>query len=110
MRDKLSNANPHTFIHVNPLSRNPGSAPVSWLYAQHIAQSVLCHMIFHKLFACWVIFHVLIFFSKLSSFFKKKNHIQSAKRLDQDQDRHYVGPDLNPNCLQRLSADDKGHR
>ena len=26
--------------------------------------------------------------------------------LDQDQDRRYVGPDLGPNCLQRLSADD----
>ena len=27
--------------------------------------------------------------------------------LDPDQDRHCVGPDLGPNCLQRLSADDK---
>ena len=27
--------------------------------------------------------------------------------LDADQDRHYVGPDLGPNCLQRLSAEDK---
>ena len=27
--------------------------------------------------------------------------------LDPDQDRSYVGPDLGPNCLQRLSADDK---
>ena len=26
--------------------------------------------------------------------------------LDQDQDRHSVGPDLGPNCLQMLSADD----
>ena len=25
---------------------------------------------------------------------------------DSDQARHYVGPDLGPNCLQRLSADD----
>ena len=30
--------------------------------------------------------------------------------LDQDQDRHSVGPDLGPNCLQRLSADDKSLR
>ena len=30
--------------------------------------------------------------------------------LDPDQDRHSGGPDLGPNCLQRLSADDKiGH-
>ena len=27
--------------------------------------------------------------------------------LDQDQDRHIVGPDLGPNCLQSLSANDK---
>ena len=27
--------------------------------------------------------------------------------LDPDQDRHSVGPDLGPNCLQRLSADDE---
>ena len=27
--------------------------------------------------------------------------------LDPDQARHFVGPDLGPNCLQRLSADDK---
>ena len=30
-----------------------------------------------------------------------------ANSLDQDQARHFVGPDLDPNCLQRLSADDK---
>ena len=27
------------------------------------------------------------------------------KRLDPDQDRHLVSPDLGPNCLQRLSID-----
>ena len=26
-QDKISKANPHTVIHTNPLSRNPGSAP-----------------------------------------------------------------------------------
>ena len=29
-----------------------------------------------------------------------------SNRLDQDQARRFVGPDLGPNCLQRLSADD----
>ena len=29
------------------------------------------------------------------------------RSLDPDQDRHSVGPDLGPNYLQRLSADDK---
>ena len=29
-----------------------------------------------------------------------------SKCLDPDQAQHFVGPDLGPNCLQRLSADD----
>ena len=34
-----------------------------------------------------------------------------ANGTDPDQGRHSVGPDLGPNCLQKLSADDKGrHR
>ena len=27
-----------------------------------------------------------------------------SKNLDPDQARHFVGPDLGPNCLQRLQA------
>ena len=30
-----------------------------------------------------------------------------SNSLDQDQTRHFVGPDLGPTCLQMLSADDK---
>ena len=30
-----------------------------------------------------------------------------SNSLDPDQARHFVRPDLGPNCLQRLSADDK---
>ena len=30
-----------------------------------------------------------------------------SNSLNPDQDRHSVGPDLSPNCLQRLSAEDK---
>ena len=34
-----------------------------------------------------------------------------SNSLDPDQARHFVGPDLDPNCLQRLFADDtSGHR
>ena len=52
-----------------------------------------------------------VFFSKLT--FSKnyfRNNIRVSNGLDPDQDRHFVGPDLGPNCLQRLSADDKSHR
>ena len=48
------------------------------------------------------------FLSKLS--FSKNsfwNTIRVTNSLDPDQDRHIVGPDLGPNCLQRLSADNK---
>ena len=46
----------------------------------------------------------LLIFLKIN-FFKKfvQEHFQSVKRLDSDQARHYVGPDLGPNCLYRLS-------
>ena len=30
--------------------------------------------------------------------------------LDPDQAQHFVGPDLGPSCLQRLSADDTGRQ
>ena len=30
-----------------------------------------------------------------------------SNSLDPDQDQHFVGPDCGPNCLQRLSADDR---
>ena len=36
-----------------------------------------------------------------------RNTIRVSNSLDPDQDQHSVGPDLGPNCLQRLSADDK---
>ena len=35
--------------------------------------------------------------------------ISVSNGLDSDQDRRSVGPDLGPNCLQRLLADDKSH-
>ena len=54
----------------------------------------------------WEIFHAL-----LSSADYFPNHLfrkilSLSNRLDPDQARHFVGPDLGPNCLQKLSADD----
>ena len=37
---------------------------------------------------------------------KIQKYHQISKRLDPDQARHFVGPDLGPICLQRLSAED----
>ena len=49
---------------------------------------------------------LLIFFSK-STFAKNsfRNTIRVSNSLDPDQARHYAGPDLVSNCLQKLSAD-----
>ena len=48
----------------------------------------------------------------LSSASFSKNSFRStvsvSNNLDPDQDRHFVGPDLGPSCLQRSSADNKG--
>ena len=33
-----------------------------------------------------------------------------ANGLHQDQDRYSIGPDLGPNCLQSLPADNKSHQ
>ena len=49
------------------------------------------------------------FFTKL---FKKKSFsitVRVSNGLDTDRDRHNVGPDLGPNCLQRSSAGDNSH-
>ena len=48
------------------------------------------------------------FFSKLT--FSKNssgNNIRVPNSLGPDQDRHSGGPDLGPNSLQKLTADDK---
>ena len=50
-----------------------------------------------------------IFFFKTNFFFQKKtfmNTIRVSNSLDPGQARLFVGPDLGPSCLQRLSADD----
>ena len=36
--------------------------------------------------------------------------ISVSNSLDPDQDRHFVGPGLDPNCLQRSAADVEIHR
>ena len=64
-------------------------------------------IVLHINSACWVIFHLRIFFKITFKINSYENTIRVSTRLDTDQDRHFVGPDLRPNCLQRLSADDK---
>ena len=44
-------------------------------------------------------------FSCLLTFKSSRNSFRVSNSMDPDQDRHSVGPDLGPNCLQRLSAE-----
>ena len=45
-----------------------------------------------------------VFFLKKKSF---RNSFRVSNGLDPDQDLDFDGPDLGPNCLQKLLADDK---
>ena len=59
------------------------------------------------LFAYWVIFFacfccLLIFSKSISSKISFGNTIRVSNSLDPDQARRFVGPDLGPNCLQKL--------
>ena len=70
---------------------------------------VFCFLSLLGNFACFLL--SADFFSKLTSF---RNNYQSVKQFGSRSERqtvwiqirHFVGPDLGPNCLQRLSADD----
>ena len=53
------------------------------------------------IFCCLLIFFFKINFFKIFSF---SNTIKGSNSLDPDQAQHFVGPDLDPNCLQWLSA------
>ena len=50
-------------------------------------------------------YRLLIFFNINFSKNYLRNSIRVSNSLDPDQAQHFVGPDLGPNCLQRLSAD-----
>ena len=59
----------------------------------NIAFIIPSHFIIVPYFTLWM----------LDSF----NTIRVSNSLDPDQARHFVGPDLGPNCLQRSLADNK---
>ena len=67
---------------------------------------------FTHLFAYWVIFHAFSlsadFFHILKKFFKEYT-IRVSNGFDPDQDPYSDGPNLGPNCFQKLSADGKSY-
>ena len=53
----------------------------------------------------FTLYYCVIFYSLDARFFQ---YHPGSNSLYPDQTRHFVGPDLGPNCLQRLSADIAG--
>ena len=51
--------------------------------------------------------HADFFQSKLFQKILSGRISECQRGLDPDQDRQNIGPDLSPNCLHRLSADNK---
>ena len=58
-------------------------------------------------FACFFLLSVDFFFKLTFSKKSFRNTIRVSNSLDPDQARGFVGPDLDPYCLQWLSTDDK---
>ena len=58
----------------------------------------------------WGFCHLLIFSKSTFSKNSFRNTIIVSNSLDPDQARHFVGPDLDPYCLQRLSAEDTSRK
>ena len=54
----------------------------------------------------WVILHDFLLPADLFLQFFFQNTIIVLNSLGPDQTRHFVGPDMGPNFLKRLSADD----
>ena len=52
-------------------------------------------------------FYYLFTLYNCAIFISFDSTIRVSNSLDQDQAQNFVWPDLDPNCLQRLSADDK---
>ena len=79
----------------------------------HLRQVLLY---FHTHQIKYLFFHAYLssadFFSSKLTFSKNslRNIIRMSNSLDPDQAQHFVGPDLDPNCLQMLLADDKCSR
>ena len=72
---------------------------VDWDVKNQTKQNLWLLGSFFMLFCRLLIFFKIIFLK--NSF---RNIIRVLNSLDPDQARHFVGPDLDPDCLQMLSA------
>ena len=74
-------------------------------YQQIDAYIYQCVYIIHNGKCSYFFWPPLIFFK--INFFENfyQNTVRMSNSLDPDQAPHFVGPDLGPNCLQRLSEE-----
>ena len=56
------------------------------------------------------IFFMLLLSSVVFFNINFKKNLSGPNGLNPDQDLHFLGPDLGPNCFQRLSTVDKSRR
>ena len=66
-------------------------------FDQLLDTQILLLLFLHTLLLCHILLWMLDFFTT----------IRVSNSLDPDQARQNVGPDLGPNCLQRLTTDNK---
>ena len=108
--DRLS----HNEAHLVMISMLPLIAPTCFYgelsviikHSLYLSCLVKIHILFLNLIAYWVIFHA--FLSSADFFqinFLKKFFQEYHQNVKQFGPSRFVGPDLGPNCLPRLSAD-----
>ena len=82
-------------------SRHDADWFISFTFSKYLEVIFCLLSIFLCFFCPLLIFFRINFFEK---FFQEYH--QSVNSLDPDQVLHFFRPDLGPNCLQKLSADD----
>ena len=75
------------------------------IYLQKICILISFWIFQYCFYYSFTLYYCAIFYSLNTRFF---NTFRVSNSLDPDQARHFVVPDLDPNCLQMLSVDDKG--
>ena len=95
----FDNVDPEEMAHISNLIKGYHV----WFYFAFV-ELTLCMLGNYFMLLLALTFLFKIYFFQKHSF---RNIITLSNSFDPDQDRQLDGPDLGPNCLQRLSTDDK---
>ena len=83
----------------------PAHEVLVWMACEQSSFNSLHAVYIFSCFCCHILIYFKLTFQKILS-----GTLRVSNGLDPDQNLSSVGPDLGPNCLQRLSADSKSHR